>query len=151
MESSYRVGEWTVVPELRRIDKDGRVCHLEPKVMDVLVCLIEANGALVSREQLIRRVWPDTFVTDDVVKRSVWLLRRAFEDDPKSPRVIETISKGGYRLLLPVSVASDVDNSKKDSRRRVSPIRVSALGFTLAAAASGLLFISGVAPLAPRG
>jgi TolB-like protein/DNA-binding winged helix-turn-helix (wHTH) protein len=96
------VGDWLVEPELNSIQRNGEKAHLEPKVMEVLVCLIEADGSVVSKEQLIRQVWQDTFVTDDVLKVSIWQLRKAFHDDSKHPTVIETIPKSGYRLLLPL-------------------------------------------------
>ena len=73
--------------------------RLEPKVMQVLVCLAEHQGELVTKEQLIRAVWADTFVTDDVLTRCISELRKALNDDPKQPRFIETIPKSGYRLI----------------------------------------------------
>ena len=100
LNHAFFVGDWLVEPELNRIQRGGEKAHLEPKVMEVLVCLIQANGNVVSKEQLIRQVWQDTFVTDDVLKVSVWQLRKAFQDDSKHPKVIETIPKSGYRLLL---------------------------------------------------
>jgi tetratricopeptide (TPR) repeat protein len=69
--------------------------------MQVLVCLAEA-GDLVSKEALMRKVWADTFVTDDVLTRSISELRKALADDPKRPRYIQTVPKGGYRLVQPV-------------------------------------------------
>jgi len=76
--------------------------------MQVLVCLAEHAGEPVSKEELMKAVWPDTFVTDDVLTRSVSELRRVFEDDAKDSHVIQTIPKRGYRLLaaiLPVNGA----------------------------------------------
>ena len=70
--------------------------------MQVLVCLAEQQGEVVSKEQLIHTVWADTFVTDHVLTHSISELRRAFEDDAKQPRVIETVPKGGYRLIASV-------------------------------------------------
>ncbi len=102
LNHAFFVGDWLVEPELNRIQRNGGKAHLEPKVMEVLVCLTRANGNVVSKEQLIRQVWQDTFVTDDVLKVSIWQLRKAFQDDSKHPKVIETIPKSGYRLLLPV-------------------------------------------------
>jgi TolB-like protein/DNA-binding winged helix-turn-helix (wHTH) protein len=99
---AFFAGDWQVEPELNRIQRSGEAAHLEPKAMEVLVCLARANGNVVSKEQLIRQVWQDTFVTDDVLKVSIWQLRKAFQDDSKHPKVIETIPKSGYRLLLPV-------------------------------------------------
>ena len=57
---------------------------------------------MVSREALFERVWPDTMPTDDVLTQAVAQLRKAFADDRDAPRYIETISKGGYRLLADV-------------------------------------------------
>jgi TolB-like protein/DNA-binding winged helix-turn-helix (wHTH) protein len=67
--------------------------------MEVLVCLAEHSGEAVPKEKLLQTVWPDTFVSDDVLKRSVSELRRAFGDDAHESRVIETIPKRGYRLV----------------------------------------------------
>ena len=72
-------------------------------MMEVLLCLAEKRGEVVSKEQLIRTVWANTFVTDDVLTRCISELRRALHDDPKNPKVIQTIHKKGYRLVAPVS------------------------------------------------
>ena len=72
--------------------------------MEVLVCLAQHGGIVVSKEKLIGEVWADTFVGDDALIRCISDLRRALEDDPKSPRVIETIPKRGYRLLEKVEL-----------------------------------------------
>ena len=81
--------------------------RLEPKVMHVLVCLAEHAGEVVTREQLIARVWSDVFVTDDVLHRAVRELRRVFGDRTEAPRYIETIRKRGYRLMLPAAPPVD--------------------------------------------
>src|SRR5438552_9137680 len=70
--------------------------------MGVLVCLAEHTGEVVPKETLLQTVWPDTFVSDDVLKRSVSELRRVFEDDARAPRIIQTIPKRGYRLVAAV-------------------------------------------------
>ena len=55
----FRVGEWLVQPNLDRVQRDGRLLHLRPKTMQVLVELAEHAGEVVSREDLLRRVWRD--------------------------------------------------------------------------------------------
>ncbi|HYL11367.1 MAG TPA: winged helix-turn-helix domain-containing protein [Candidatus Acidoferrales bacterium] len=100
MEKDFRLGAWVVAPRLNSLSRNGEAFHVEPKVMQVLVCLAEA-GDVVSKEKLMRTVWTDTFVTDDVLTRSISELRKVFEDDPKRPQYIQTIPKGGYRLLVP--------------------------------------------------
>ena len=76
--------------------------RLEPKAMQVLVHLAEHAGEVVPKERLISAVWTDTFVTDDVLTRAISGLRRVFCDDAKAPQVIQTIPKGGYRLMAPI-------------------------------------------------
>jgi len=78
--------------------------------MQVLVCLAE-SGVLVSKETLISRVWADTFVTDDVLTRSISELRKALADDARHPRYIQTVPKGGYRLIQPVMLVAAADAS----------------------------------------
>lgn len=99
---AFMVGEWTVLPELNSLERNGRTVHLEPKVMRVLVTLGEHAGQVVPKEQIFHRVWPDTFVSDEVLTRSISELRKAFEDNPQDPKYIQTIPKGGYRLVAPV-------------------------------------------------
>src|SRR5437016_1049280 len=70
--------------------------------MEVLVCLSRRAGESITKEELLQTVWPDTFVSDDVLKRSISELRRVFGDDAHESRFIETIPKRGYRLVAPV-------------------------------------------------
>jgi TolB-like protein/DNA-binding winged helix-turn-helix (wHTH) protein/tetratricopeptide (TPR) repeat protein len=98
VEGDFRLADWTVQPRLNTLIANGRAVRIEPKVMQVLICLAEARD-VVSKEQLMQKVWSDTFVTDDVLTRCISELRKAFDDDPKRPRYIQTIPKSGYRLI----------------------------------------------------
>jgi TolB-like protein/DNA-binding winged helix-turn-helix (wHTH) protein len=102
MANAFQIGPWQVKPSLGTLSANGRTVRIEPKVMEVLVCLVEHAGDSVSKETLFKTVWPDTFVTDDVLTRSISELRRVFEDDPKDSRFIQTIPKRGYRLVAAV-------------------------------------------------
>ena len=115
MNGDFRVGPWLVKPGLNRISQNGSSVRVEPKVMGVLVCLASQPGEPVSKETILKTVWPDTFVSDDVLTRSVSELRRAFEDEAKDSRFIQTIPKRGYRLLAPVVAVS------KDEANGVPP------------------------------
>jgi len=105
MNGDFRVGSWLVAPGLNTISRKDVTVRLEPKVMGVLLCLAERAGETIPKETLFRTVWPDTFVTDDVLTHSISELRRAFEDDAREPRIIQTIPKRGYRLVASVSRA----------------------------------------------
>jgi Tol biopolymer transport system component/DNA-binding winged helix-turn-helix (wHTH) protein len=102
MRGDLQVGEWRAQPSLNRLQRDDRIVRLEPKVMQVLECLAEHAGEVVSRDMLVARVWPDVHVSDDVLHRAVGELRRAFGDEATRPAYIETIRKRGYRLIAPV-------------------------------------------------
>ena len=102
MNNKFKVGCWQIDPRLNSISSNGSTVRLEPKVMQVLVCLASQPGEPFSKEVILKTVWPDTFVSDDVLTRSVSELRRVFEDDAREPQFIETIPKRGYRLVAPV-------------------------------------------------
>lgn len=127
--------------------------------MQVLVELASRPGEVLTKEELIHAVWPNTYVGDDALVRCISELRRLFEDDPRSPHVIQTISKIGYRLIAEVQTApakvppapTGVLASPSDPGIAAPPIarsrRVLALSFG-AAALVALLVIGGLALLA---
>ncbi len=102
MNGDFRVGTWLVQPGLNTISQNGTTRQLEPKAIEVLVCLAQHPGETLPKEQLLKTVWPDTFVSDDVLVRSVSEIRRAFEDDARESKFIQTIPKRGYRLVAPI-------------------------------------------------
>lgn len=102
MGDCFRITGWLVEPRINTVSRNGTTVRLEPKVMEVLVCLSQHAGEPVSKEELLQAVWPNTFVTDDGLKRSISELRRLFGDDVREPHVIQTIPKRGYRLMVPV-------------------------------------------------
>jgi Tol biopolymer transport system component/DNA-binding winged helix-turn-helix (wHTH) protein len=112
MPGAFSVGDWRVDPSLHSVSGAAGEVRLEPKVMQVLVELAEHPGQVVSKDRLLHTVWADTFVGDEVLARAISELRRVFGDDPKAPRFIQTIPKGGYRLIAPVRFA---DRANQDA------------------------------------
>ncbi len=102
IERDFRLGEWLIQPSLGSISDAENTIHLEPKAMQVLVHLAARQTEVVSKEDLMKSVWTDTFVTEDVLTRCISALRKALNDDPKEPRYIQTIPKRGYRLKAEV-------------------------------------------------
>src|SRR2546430_17015768 len=101
LNADFRIGEWLVSPASHQISRNGTSARVEPKAMRVLVYLAEHPG-VTSKDQLISAVWPDVFVSDDVLPGCISALRKTLNDDARRPKIIETIHKGGYRLLVPV-------------------------------------------------
>jgi DNA-binding winged helix-turn-helix (wHTH) protein/tetratricopeptide (TPR) repeat protein len=108
MPCRFAIGPWVLDTESNTVYRDGRVIRLEPKVVEVCACLAGRAGEVVRKQELIGAVWPDTFVTDDVLSHAISELRKAFEDDARQPRFIETIPKRGYRMIAPVLARSGV-------------------------------------------
>ena len=104
---AFRISAWRIVPQLITVSRIGSIVRLEPKVMEVLVCLAQHAGEPVSRDKLLQTVWPATFVSDDVLTRSISELRRVFEDDARESRIIQTIPKRGYRLVAQVDTLNE--------------------------------------------
>jgi TolB-like protein/DNA-binding winged helix-turn-helix (wHTH) protein/tetratricopeptide (TPR) repeat protein len=104
LQNGFYLGDsHQVEPSLNSVTGPAGPIRLEPKVMQVLVLLAAHVGQVVAKERLIHTVWPDAFVTDDVLTRAISELRRVFGDDAKESRVIQTIPKSGYRLIARLS------------------------------------------------
>lgn len=103
LEHTFCVGPHTVDPRANTIIRGDETLAVEPKVMRVLVGLAATPGDVVSREVLHATVWPETIVSDNVLTRAVSELRKALGDSSRNPQFIETISKGGYRLMVSVT------------------------------------------------
>ncbi len=100
---AFLLGPWTVEPLAGAVTgPNGETKHLEPKVMDVLVCLAGHAGELVTRQQLLETVWNAGTGSDEQLTRAIGELRRAFGDSPGDASYIETVPKRGYRLIAEV-------------------------------------------------
>src|SRR5262245_65164577 len=108
----------------RRMHRGVDVVPLRPKTFAVLEYLIARPGRLVTKEDLLAAIWPDTAVTDTVLKVCVREIRDALGDDSETPRYIETAHRLGYRFIghvLPSSLPSPV-SSLIGRRREIDEI-----------------------------
>ena len=131
----FRLGPYTVCPERGEIGAGAEQRHVEPKVMDVLLCLAREPGQLVTKQQLIDGVWDGRPVTDEVIARCISALRGHFGDDHKSPQFIETLPKRGYRLIATVEPLADADANRPGvHRRRILPLALAGVVIVIAGA-----------------
>jgi len=84
----------------------GTEHHVRPKSLAVLLHLIENRGRVVSKEELLQRIWEGAAVTDDTLTQCISDLRRLLGDDPKQPKFIRTIPKQGFRFIAAVEDAT---------------------------------------------
>ena len=102
LQHGFRLGECVVHPLQGLIERPEGSEHVQPKVMEVLLCLAERPGDVVERDELVDRVWGRTAVTDEVLTRCISELRAALGDAREHPRYVQTIPKRGYRLVASV-------------------------------------------------
>ncbi|MEM6935101.1 MAG: winged helix-turn-helix domain-containing protein [Pseudomonadota bacterium] len=95
---------------------------LEPRACQVLDVLWQGRGQVVSREELFRQVWRGAVVGDDALNRVIFDLRSAFRRLAPDETFIETVRKGGYRLLEPGPIAADTERTASTvPSRRLGP------------------------------
>lgn len=102
LHRGFRLGEWEVRPaEGLLIGLQGRR-RLQPKCIDVLMCLVEHEDQVVTRDEILRAVWGERAFTDEPLTRCIGDLRKALGDSREKPRYVQTIPKRGYRLIAKV-------------------------------------------------
>jgi Tol biopolymer transport system component/DNA-binding winged helix-turn-helix (wHTH) protein len=114
-----RFGPFSIDIQERLLERDGHPVPLTPKAFDLLVALIEQPGRLVSKDELLRRVWPGTFVEESNLAYNVFAVRKALGDTAEAATYIETVPKRGYRFKAPVAV---VDGASTVPARADPPV-----------------------------
>ena len=89
----YRFDQFEVDDREFRLSENGTPVQLEPKVLRLLVYLIENRNRLVRKQELLDKVWPDAMVTENALTRAIVLLRKALSENSQVPRYIETASR----------------------------------------------------------
>ena len=102
-EPDFFVADWRVRPALSQLERTSLVAAVEARSMQVLVCLAQHAPNVVSKQRLMREVWGESFVSEEVLSHAIWELRKAFGDDARNPHYIQTLARKGYRLLAEVS------------------------------------------------
>src|SRR5262245_60815425 len=98
----YRFGAFEADRAAYRASRQGTPLDLTPKLLDLLLYLLERPGQLVTKEELLDSVWPGANVTDNALAQAVSDLREAIGDDAAAPTFIRTIARRGYRFIAPV-------------------------------------------------
>jgi adenylate cyclase len=118
----FSFGEYQLDTEARSLQRSGQAVHVEPKVFDLFVYLIEHRSRVVSTNELLDTLWPGVSITPAALTRAVQKARRAVGDDGERQAVLRTEHGHGFRFVAEVSVAPDLDAEDRsptgDSRAR---------------------------------
>jgi eukaryotic-like serine/threonine-protein kinase len=119
----YEFGPFSLDPDECLLMLDGKPVPLAPKAFEALVTLVESAGHLVDKDDLMRRLWPDSFVEEGNVAKHVSLLRKVLSEATNGREFIETIPKRGYRFVGDVrEVSEPVPDSQTQAVPTANPI-----------------------------
>ena len=110
--------------EARILLRDGKIISLTPKVSELLLVLVERSGQVVTKDELIQLVWPDTFVEESNLTSNISILRKQLGVHPDGGEYIETIPKRGYRFVAAVTRVQDSEPAKALPEPEAEPARV---------------------------
>ena len=130
---SYEFGVFTVEVTGGELRKHGMRLKLQERPFQLLVCLLERPGEIISRDELRQRLWPDgTFVDfDHNISSAINKLRTVLNDSASSPRFIETVGSRGYRFLADVKrISSDPASSSQPPKQQPPEVPIIAATLT---------------------
>jgi DNA-binding winged helix-turn-helix (wHTH) protein/pimeloyl-ACP methyl ester carboxylesterase len=105
VRGAYRFGPFHLEVRERRLSRGGEVIPLRLKVFDTLLVLVENAGRLVTKQELLDTVWPETTVEENNLNHNVSVLRKALGEKATGQQYIETVPRVGYRFAAPVNAA----------------------------------------------
>jgi DNA-binding winged helix-turn-helix (wHTH) protein/tetratricopeptide (TPR) repeat protein len=116
----YEFGPFRVDPERAMLLRAGRPVPLTPKTFQILLVLVRRSQEVVTKDDLLKAVWPDTFVEEANLSRNIFMLRKALGETPQDHRFVVTVPGQGYRLVESVRIVAEEDASVTvTSRTRV--------------------------------
>jgi DNA-binding winged helix-turn-helix (wHTH) protein len=102
-QTTFKFGPFTIDAAARLLFRDGNPIPLTPKAADLLIALLKGQGEVVTKEQLLTEVWPNTFVTTNSLVGEIFKLRKTLKDDWEGGPLIETVPNRGYRFTAAVT------------------------------------------------
>jgi len=145
---SYEFGRFRLKTAERVLLREGELVPLTPKVFDILVTLVEHGGQVVAKDDLMKRVWPNTFVEEGNLTQNISLLRKALGESPGGVQFIETVPRRGYRFVAdtnqswaekpaaveePPRVVSIPDTNGQSAAKKRTPLYAVAAGVVVLA------------------
>src|SRR5262245_30450254 len=100
----------------RVLTRDGKAVPLTPKATDILILLLKSAGQLVEKDELMKEVWPNTFVEESNVSQNIFTLRRALGEAESGKSYIETVARRGYRFVADVTLAKAPSRGSRNLR-----------------------------------
>ncbi len=143
----FGFGSFSIDPASYTLRASGEPVQVEPRVLELLVYLIRHRERVVSKDELLKQLWPHKYVTESALTRAIYEARRAVADDSQRQAIIKTVHSRGYQFVAPVLEALTeappqvsqpeppvVATAPKPQRRSLWPVAAVALAVALVAA-----------------
>ena len=157
----YEFGVFRLEVSTRSLYRGGEFVPLTPKVLETLLVLVEEAGKVVTKDELMQRVWPDAFVEEGSIANNISILRKTLNPDFTGEGPIATVARRGYRFTAEVSLRSataeitlrapappgDADSSRISAPDAGSGIKIGAIGANSGPIPSNRVVITGVSVL----
>jgi len=115
LSNFYRFGPFDLDPDQRVLRRDGKKIALQPKAFDLLLYLVQNPLRLLTKEELLRAVWPDSFVEEGNLSQNIFLLRKAITPKQKDFRYIVTLPGRGYQFAATVELIPHSPSEQSDA------------------------------------
>jgi DNA-binding winged helix-turn-helix (wHTH) protein len=109
----FEFGPFQADPNLRILLRDGQLVPAPPKAFDILLTLLQNNDKLILKEDLMKAVWPDSFVEESNLTQNIFVLRKILGETAGGPRYIITLPRRGYRFAGEVRTVSEEDEPRQ--------------------------------------
>ncbi|PYS70100.1 MAG: hypothetical protein DMF69_14680 [Acidobacteria bacterium] len=113
--------DFTIDTDQKVLLREGTPVALAPKVFETLLALIENHGRIVLKEELMKRLWPDTFVEEANLTFNIQQLRKSLGDNARSPIYIQTVARRGYRFIAAVETLASEHCSAETLANETGP------------------------------
>ena len=118
----YQFGPYHLDVSNRMLTRNGEIISLTPKATEILIMLVKHAGQLVEKDELLARIWANTFVEEANLTQNIFVLRRALGDDRTGPKYIETVARRGYRFIGAVRVFDPTQNGSSALAAPIEPV-----------------------------
>ncbi len=106
VQQRYEFGPFQLDAANHSLLRDGQLVPLTPKAFDLLEVLVQNNGRLIEKDELLKEVWPDSFVEEGNINRNISIIRKVLGEDATGKPYIETVPKRGYRFVASVKTTN---------------------------------------------
>lgn len=135
LQAFFEFGPFRIDTQRCLLLREGVAMPLSPKAFETLLVLVENNGRVMKKEELISRIWPNSFVEEGNLTQNIFVLRKALGEGPNDHRYIVTIPGHGYRFVAPVKALPHTEEASS----AVAPQRFESFGSADAVASLAVL------------